>query len=165
MRNNEHGVFSRELVERTVRELHITSLENATIGEVLLLASRLEELTGIPFIRMDQGVPGLPPCRIGLEAEKAALDTGIAAIYPAAEGIPELKRETSRFVKAFLNVDVSPASCIPFRQCPSAASKAIKAFFLSRPSIRFLQKRSSATANKTFPFAVSRRHLYALIVS
>ena len=113
MRNNEHGVFSRELVERTVRELHITSLENATIGEVLLLASRLEELTGIPFIRMDQGVPGLPPCRIGLEAEKAVLDTGIAAIYPAAEGIPELKRETSRFVKAFLNVDVSPASCIP----------------------------------------------------
>ncbi len=110
---NKHAVFSQELVEQVVQELHITCLEKATIGEVLLLASRLEELTGIPFIRMDQGVPGLDPCSIGIEAEKAALDTGIAAIYPAAEGIPELKKETSRFVKAFLDIDLSPAGCIP----------------------------------------------------
>ena len=79
----------------------------------MLLASRLEELTGIPFIRMDQGVPGLEPCRIGTEAEKQALDTWIPAIYPAAEGIPELKTEASRFVKAFLDVDISAAACGP----------------------------------------------------
>lgn len=79
----------------------------------MLLASRLEELTGIPFIRMDQGVPGLEPCRIGTEAEKQALDTWIPAIYPAAEGIPELKTEASRFVKAFLDVDISAAACVP----------------------------------------------------
>lgn len=78
-----------------------------------MLASRLEELTGIPFIRMDQGVPGLEPCRIGTEAEKQALDTWIPAIYPAAEGIPELKTEASRFVKAFLDVDISAAACVP----------------------------------------------------
>ena len=103
----QNRVYSQELVDRVVDELKITDLEQATIGQVVLLASRLEELTGIPFIRMDQGVPGLEPCRIGTEAEKQALDTWIPAIYPAAEGIPELKTEASRFVKAFLDVDIS----------------------------------------------------------
>lgn len=109
----QHRVFSQELIDSVVDELNITKLENATIGEVVLLASRLVELTGIPFIRMDQGVPGLKPNRIGIEAEKQALETGIPAIYPAAEGVPVLKEEASRFVKAFLDVEVSPVSCIP----------------------------------------------------
>ena len=109
----QNRVYSQELVDRVVDELKITDLEQATIGQVVLLASRLEELTGIPFIRMDQGVPGLEPCRIGIEAEKQALDTWIPAIYPAAEGIPELKTEASRFVKAFLDVDISAAACVP----------------------------------------------------
>lgn len=109
----QHRVFSQELVNQVVDELKITSLEKATIGEVLLLASRLEKMTGIPFIRMDQGVPGLKPCQVGIDAEKEALDRGVASMYPAAEGIPELKAEASRFVKAFLNVDISPVSCVP----------------------------------------------------
>lgn len=109
----QNRVYSQELVDRVVDELKITDLEQATIGQVVLLASRLEELTGIPFIRMDQGVPGLEPCRIGTEAEKQALDTWIPAIYPAAGGIPELKTEASRFVKAFLDVDISAAACVP----------------------------------------------------
>lgn len=109
----QNRVYSQELVDRVVDELKITDLEQATIGQVVLLASRLEELTGIPFIRMDQGVPGLEPCRIGTEAEKQALDTWIPAIYPAAEGIPKLKTEASRFVKAFLDVDISAAACVP----------------------------------------------------
>jgi len=109
----QHRVFSQELVNEVVEELKITNLEKATIGEVLLLASRLEQKTGIPFIRMDQGVPGLKPCQIGIDAEKAALDSGIASMYPAAEGIPVLKEEAARFVKAFMDVDISPVSCIP----------------------------------------------------
>ena len=109
----QNRVFSQELVNRVVDELKITNLENATIGEVLLLASRLEQVTGVPFIRMDQGVPGLPPCKVGIEAEKEALDKGVASMYPAAEGIPVLKEEVSRFVKAFMDVDISAASCIP----------------------------------------------------
>lgn len=108
-----HTIYSEEIVARVVDELRIPRLENATIGEVVLIARRLEELTGIPFIRMDQGVPGLEPCRVGTEVEKAALDTWAPAVYPPAEGIPELKSEASRFVKAFLDVDVSPAGCVP----------------------------------------------------
>lgn len=106
-------VFSKELVESVVRELHVADLANATIGDVLLVASRLEELTGIPFIRMDQGSPGLAANRIGIEAEKAALDRGVGSQYPAAAGVPELKYEASRFVKAFIDIDISPRACIP----------------------------------------------------
>ncbi len=108
-----HQVFSEELVASVVKELQIADLAHATIGEVLLVASRLEQQTGIPFIRMDQGSPGLPANRVGIEAEKAALDRGVGAQYPAADGIPELKREASRFVKAFVDIDISPRACIP----------------------------------------------------
>ena len=106
-------IFSEELVERAVSDLHVADLAKATIGEVLLVAQYLEKKTGIPFIRMDQGSPGLPVNRFGVEAEKAALDRGVGSQYPAAAGIPELKIEASRFVKAFMDIDVSARGCVP----------------------------------------------------
>ncbi len=106
-------IFSEELVEQATRELHIADLSHATIGEVLLVAQYLEQKTGIPFIRMDQGSPGLPINRYGVEAEKAALDRGVGSQYPAAAGVPELKTEASRFIKAFLDIDISPRACVP----------------------------------------------------
>lgn len=106
-------IFSEELVEKAVKELHIADLSKATIGEVLLVAQYLEKETGIPFIRMDQGSPGLPVNQLGVAAEKAALDRGVGSQYPAAAGVPELKYEAARFVKAFLNVDISARACVP----------------------------------------------------
>ena len=106
-------IFSEELVEKAVKDLHVADLSKATIGEVLLVAQYLEKETGIPFIRMDQGSPGLPVNKYGVEAEKAALDRGVGSQYPAAAGVPELKEEASRFVKAFMDIDVSPRSCVP----------------------------------------------------
>lgn len=106
-------VFNEDLVASVAREMKVADLQNATIGDILLVASRLEELTGIPFIRMDQGSPGLPANRIGIEAEKAALDKGLGVQYPAAAGVPELKEAASRFVKAFIDIDISPRACLP----------------------------------------------------
>ena len=106
-------IFSEELVNQAVTDLHIADLSKATIGEVLLVAQYLEKQTGIPFIRMDQGSPGLPVNKFGVQAEKAALDRGVGSQYPAAAGVPELKNEASRFVKAFMDIDVSPRSCVP----------------------------------------------------
>ena len=106
-------IFSEELVEKAAKECKVADLSRATIGEVLLVAQYLEKETGIPFIRMDQGSPGLPVNQAGVEAEKAALDRGVGSQYPAAAGVPELKIEASRFVKAFMNVDISPRSCVP----------------------------------------------------
>lgn len=106
-------LFSQELVSRACAVNHVNDLSRATIGEVLLVAQWLENETGIPFIRMDQGSPGFPPNRIGVEAEKRALDAGVGSQYPAAGGIPELKAAAARFVKAFIDIDVRPEGCIP----------------------------------------------------
>ena len=106
-------VFSEELVREACRAGNVANLSTATIGEVLLVAQYLEQKTGIPFIRMDQGSPGLPMNGHGIEAEIAALRSGVGSQYPAAAGVPELKNAASRFVKAFINVDITPRSCVP----------------------------------------------------
>lgn len=106
-------IFSNEMVEEAARVNHVADLSHATIGETLLVAQYLEQKTGIPFIRMDQGSPGLPINKYGVEAEKRALDSGIGSQYPAAAGVKELKEAASDFVKAFINVDISPRACLP----------------------------------------------------
>ena len=106
-------IFSDELVQEAARVNHVADLSHATIGETLLVAQYLEQKTGLPFIRMDQGSPGLPCNTYGIEAEKKALDNGANNQYPAAAGIPELKDAASRFVKAFMDIDVSARACIP----------------------------------------------------
>lgn len=106
-------IFSKELVREAAEANHVADLAHATIGETLLVAQYLENKTGIPFIRMDQGSPGLPANRFGIEAEKRALDSGIGSQYPAAAGVKELKDAASEFVKAFIDIDISPRACIP----------------------------------------------------
>ncbi len=85
----------------------------ATIREVVAISGQLEAETKTEFIHMEMGVPGLPAAQVGLEAEIAALQNGVASIYPNINGIPEIKKEASRFVKAFINVDINPECCVP----------------------------------------------------
>ena len=106
-------IFSEEMVSEAARVNHVADLSHATIGETLLVAQYLEQKTGIPFIRMDQGSPGLPANRYGIEAEKRALDTGIGSQYPAAAGVKELKEAASEFVKAFIDIDITSRACLP----------------------------------------------------
>ena len=106
-------IFSEALVAEACRENSIADLSTATIGEILLAAQYLEQKTGIPFIRMDQGSPGLPVNRYGVEAEKRALDRGVGSQYPPAAGVPELKEAASEFIRAFIDLSVSPRSCVP----------------------------------------------------
>lgn len=102
-----------EVVSRHIKESRISSIGNASIREIKRLISGIEEETGETYIRMEMGIPGLAPAAIGVQAEIDALKSGIAAIYPDIEGLPELKKEGSRFVKLFLNVDVDAAHIVP----------------------------------------------------
>ncbi|MBS0011368.1 MAG: pyridoxal phosphate-dependent aminotransferase [Bacteroidales bacterium] len=102
-----------ELVARKIKESDLASLDNASIREIVRLVNQIEKETGEKYVRMEMGVPGLPSPLVGIEAEKAALDDGVSSIYPNIEGLPQLKEETSRFIKLFLNVDVRPAGCVP----------------------------------------------------
>ena len=105
--------FSPETIHKLASESGIPKIGNASIREIVALVNRIEKASGVEFIRMEMGVPGLDPPALGTEAEINALRQGIASIYPAIEGVPELKKETSRFIKLFLDVDVNPEGCIP----------------------------------------------------
>ncbi|MDR0364333.1 MAG: pyridoxal phosphate-dependent aminotransferase [Bacteroidales bacterium] len=91
----------------------LSSIGQASIREVKKLIGQIEEATGEEFVKMEMGIPGLPAMQTGVDAQIEALQHGVAALYPDIQGIPELKNETSRFIKLFLNVDVAPESCIP----------------------------------------------------
>lgn len=85
----------------------------SSIREIVHLVNKIEEETGVKFIRMEMGVPGLPANQIGIDAEIAALKRGVASVYPDISGIEPLKNETSRFIKLFLDIDIKPQGCIP----------------------------------------------------
>ena len=101
------------IVDEQIAALEVEEIGRASIREIVQLVSSIEAATGIRYIRMEMGIPGLPPSKIGVEAEIEALRKNVASIYPQIDGIPELKKEASRFVKLFMNVDVSPQGCIP----------------------------------------------------
>ena len=105
--------LDKKLVEDKIAELRIPDIGKASIREIVALVNLVEEASDFKYIRMEMGVPGLPPAKVGVEAEKEALDRGVSAIYPMVDGLKPLKEESSKFIKNFLNVDVAPAGCIP----------------------------------------------------
>ena len=105
--------ISSELIMTLAKTIGIPSPGASSIREIVHLVNKIEEKTDIKFVRMEMGVPGLPAPSVGVEAEIAALKSGVASIYPDISGIGPLKNETSRFIKLFLDVDIDPEGCIP----------------------------------------------------
>jgi aspartate/methionine/tyrosine aminotransferase len=105
--------ISPDIVHKLAKTLGIPAPGSSSIREIVHLTNNLEELTGIKYIRMEMGVPGLPSPSIGIEAEIEALKEGVAAVYPDISGIAPLKKESSRFIKLFLDIDLEPRGCIP----------------------------------------------------
>lgn len=103
----------RGLVDSIIAGLGIQDFSKATIREVKQVAAQVEAATGIEYIKMEMGIPGLPPAAVGVEAQISALRSGIASQYPDIQGLPQLKAQASRFVKAFVGIDISPEACVP----------------------------------------------------
>lgn len=105
--------IERQLVNKTIEDFHIADFAKATIREVKAIAAKVETISGMEFIKMEMGVPGLPPSEIGVKAEIEALEHGVASLYPDINGLPSLKKEASCFIKAFINVEVAAEGCVP----------------------------------------------------
>ena len=105
--------IKKEIVDGLVAELGIKDFAKATIREVKQVAAKAEKASGVEFIKMEMGIPGLPAAQVGVDAQVKALQEGIAHSYPDIQGAPVLKQEASRFVKAFIGVDVAPECCVP----------------------------------------------------
>ena len=105
--------LSKQQLLSKYAEMGIEDVSKTTIRQCTMLGSSLEEMSGEKFSHLEFGVPGIPACRIGIEAQKKALDAGIPSIYPNVQGIPELKKNASRFVKAFIDIDIDPKGIVP----------------------------------------------------
>lgn len=86
-------------------------LGNASIRQLAGVVRTIEQSTGVEYVNMALGEPGLPADIIGIEAEHQALMNGCAAHYPNIIGIPEIKKWGSEFVRAFINLN-RPSECI-----------------------------------------------------
>ena len=105
--------ISKALIDGAIRDFGIQDFGTATIREVKAVAAFAERESHVEFIKMEMGIPGLPAAAPGVEAQIKALKDGIAHSYPDIQGAPVLKQEASRFVKAFIGVDISPEGCVP----------------------------------------------------
>ena len=105
--------IKKEIVDGLIAQLGIQDFAKATIREVKQVAAMAEKESGVEFIKMEMGIPGLPAAHVGVDAQVKALQDGIAHSYPDIQGYPELKKQASRFVKAFINVDIAPEGCVP----------------------------------------------------
>lgn len=102
-----------DIVKQKIEASKFSKVGRATIREIVQLVNEIEVATNTKFVRMEMGVPGLEPSKLGIEAEVEALRKGVARIYPMVDGLPELKKEMARFVKNFMNIDVAEKCCIP----------------------------------------------------
>ncbi len=105
--------LSQEILTKTASELGIIDISTATIRQIVALSVALEKEASEKFVHLELGNPGLPASSIGIEAEIAALQAGVANSYPAINGIPELKKAGARFVKAFMDVDIPEKAIVP----------------------------------------------------
>ena len=103
--------ISNATLSSEMAAMNISNIATATIRQILALAHHLESHLGEPFVHLEMGNPGLPASQVGINAEREALLTGIASQYPNIAGIPALKKNGSRFLKAFLDIDI-PERCI-----------------------------------------------------
>jgi aspartate/methionine/tyrosine aminotransferase len=129
------------VIKTKFEESNLSSISKASIREIKKLVDEIERTTGEKYIRMEMGIPGLPPSQVGVDAEIAALKRGVASIYPDIQGIPELKKEASRFVKLFLNIEVNEEGCIPTvgsMQGSFAAFITVNRMFKEKDTVLFL---------------------------
>ncbi|TVR01309.1 MAG: pyridoxal phosphate-dependent aminotransferase [Spirochaetaceae bacterium] len=110
---NQHTPIPRTIVEAAIQKTGLANVGGASIREIRRLIDLIEADSGVSFLRMEMGIPGLAPPAIGVEAERAALAAGVAQHYPPVAGVPELKHEVSRFVQNVIGVSVSEEGCLP----------------------------------------------------
>lgn len=109
----QNNIIDRKIVDEKLEACGIQDMEDATIRDIVKVVNMVEAESGTRFIRMEMGVPGLPPTEIGINAEIEALRGGCAQFYPMLEGHKEFKTEGSRFVKNFVDIDIKPEGIIP----------------------------------------------------
>lgn len=109
----KHNIVDKSVIDEMLMKSNITKMEDASIRDITKTTNLIEKHTGISFIRMEMGVPGIKPHPIGTAAEIRALESGVAQFYPMLEGYSGLSLEASKFIKNFMDIDIEPGSIVP----------------------------------------------------
>ncbi len=105
--------ISETTLNEIINQCGVGKLTEATIRQVCAIADTAEKISEEPMVHLEIGNPGLEAIAIGVEAEKKALDAGVANKYPSIGGIPQLKKAGHNFIKAFLNIDLPEEGIVP----------------------------------------------------
>ena len=111
-----HFPLDKHIVDSICRQFGLRNFDelgNASIRQLAGVVRNIEQATGVEYVNMALGEPGLPAEMIGIEAEHEALLKGCAAHYPNIIGIPEVKKWGSEFVRAFVNLQRPPECILP----------------------------------------------------
>ncbi|MFP4024114.1 MAG: aminotransferase class I/II-fold pyridoxal phosphate-dependent enzyme [Thiohalospira sp.] len=149
--------INSKVVKNKIQESGLENVGLASIRELVRLVNEIEKETGDQFIRMEMGVPGLSPAQVGIEGEIEALRKGVAAKYPMIEGVDILKKEISRFVKNFMNIDVNERGCIP---TVGSMQGAFASFLVS--CRRDVKKDTTLFIDPGFPVQKQQHHVLGL---
>lgn len=106
-------LIDKALIESAMHQMEVEKFEDLSIRQLVSLVKSCEKATGEEFIHFEIGVPGLPASQVGIDAQKEALDGGVASVYPSLEGEPALKEAAAKFVRAIIGAELEPMHCIP----------------------------------------------------
>ncbi len=149
--------ISKSLVDSLFDQFGEDDITRLSIREVGKLVAQIEAKSGQEFIHMEMGVPGLPAPSVAIEAEKEALDKGLASMYPDIEGILMAKTEIARFARLFMNVEVTAACCVPTVGAMQGSFSALLSVARTRP-----EKPYTLFIDPGFPVQKSQLHLLGL---
>jgi len=114
--NSNNNIFplDSDFLKKCLNDWEV-DLTHVSIRELNRLVDELSAHFEVEFLRFEFGVPGLPPNKIGPEEEIRILQHSprVPSTYPPFDGIPRLKQAAANFVKNFLDIEVSPKSCVP----------------------------------------------------
>ena len=72
--------IGKDVVDGLIAQLGIQDFAKATIREVKQVAAMAEKESGVEFIKMEMGIPGLPAAKVGVDAQIKALHEKISPL-------------------------------------------------------------------------------------
>ena len=65
----QNNLIDKKIVDQKLEACGIRDMEDATIRDIVKVVNLVEAESGEKFIRMEMGVPGLAPSKVGIDAE------------------------------------------------------------------------------------------------
>lgn len=105
--------FPRDVVDQALQQAGV-DFHQLDIQELWKQIDYLESKLKLKYVRMDFGVPGLPPPQAAIWAQLQAIAAEmVPKTYPPSAGTIELKAAAAAFLNRFVGLEVGADCCLP----------------------------------------------------